>query len=478
MNVVIGSARISENGSVNGITGDQKQTISPDFKGEVSMQEMYLHKKGWYVLRPKSALHANQIALNMYDLCNNKNAGYSQNDRYGVIRLGIHSTTPFNCDCSTGVRACVREATLVDPGDFTTGNEVEKLMATGLFEEPIPYTDGTDLYTGDVLVTKTKGHTAIVVTGINRPINDSDTENFYKTHPNPYKEPTKLVKKRMKGEDVKWVQYELEQAGYDLSKHGGIDGDFGSFTESCTKAFQRLHNLDIDGIVGQYTRTAFKMDDPKANEPDNDQPATPDIPHEKQFGIDVAKWQGTINWVKVKQDAQQFAVLKVTKKDNSVEDSFPRNYIGCKDVAMPIAVYRYVYARNISDAVKEANGIVVALSNKKIEGEVWLDMEDASLRDLGKPALTQIINAEASVLINRGYKVGIYCNRDWYEKVIDGAGLSSHYKFWIAKYGKNTGNGSWQNRSDDPKDIAYAWQYTSKGSVPGINGYVDLDLIY
>lgn len=474
MTVVIGSARISENGSVNGVAGDQKQTITPDFKGEVSLQNFYVHKKGWYVLRPKSALHANQIALNMYDLCNNKNAGYSQNDRYGVIRLGVHGSSPFNCDCSTGVRECAREATQIDPGDFTTASEVDTLMATGLFDL-FSYVSDMDLYTGDILVTKTKGHTAIVVTGINRPVDGSDTGEIKPTHSNPYTEPTKILRKGAKGDDVKWVQYELTESGFDLSKHGGIDGDFGPFTESCVKAFQKTHHLEIDGEVGRYTRTALKMETGLAPVPI---PESDKAREQHTFGIDVAKWQGVIDWVKVKAAGNEFSVLKVTKKDNSVEDSFPRNYIGCKNVGMPIAVYRYVYARNVGDAVKEANGIVVALSGKKIEGEVWLDMEDASIRDLGKPALTQVINAEASVLINAGYKVGVYCNRDWYEKVIDGAGLSSQYKFWIAKYGKNTGNGSWQNRSDDPKDIAYAWQYTSKGSVPGISGNVDLDLVY
>lgn len=472
MNVIIGSARISENGTINGVAGDQKQTTTPDYKGEVSLQDFYVHSKGWYVLRPKSALYANKIAQNMYDLCNNPMGGYSQNDRYGVIRLGIHSTIPFNCDCSTGVRGCVREATSIDPGDFTTASEVDTLMRTGLFDL-IPYTKGMELMVGDILVTKTKGHTAIVVVGADRPVDDGEDGQIKPTHSNPYPEPTKNVKKGMKGDDVRWVQYELTEAGYDLSKHGGIDGDFGPFTESCVKAFQKNHHLEIDGIVGKYTRAAFKLDDNIELEP-----IPEPVKDTHTFGIDVAKWQGYIDWAKVKADGNQFAVLKVTQKNNTVEDSFERNYYGTKSVGMPIGVYRYVYAKTISDAITEANGILVALANKTIEGEIWLDMEDASIRDLGKPALTQIINAEANALIAKGYKVGIYCNRDWYEKVIDGAGLSKTYKFWIAKYGKNTGNGSWQNRSDDPKDIAYAWQYTSKGKVNGIAGNVDLDLIY
>ena len=471
MGVVIGSARISENGTVNGVAGDQKQKAAPDYSGEVSMQDFYVHSKGWYILRAKNALHANQIAVNMYDLCNNKNAGYSQNDRYGVIRLGIHSTTPINCDCSSAVRECVREATGIDPGDFTTASEKDVLMATGLFTL-LEYKNGMEIMTGDILVTKTKGHTVICVSGAARPV-AGETAAITPTHSNPYPEPKKNVKKGMKGDDVKWVQFELTEAGYDLTSHGGFDGDFGSFTESCTKAFQKSHNLTIDGIVGRYTRNAMITDkkvmltyDPKP------------ISDTHTFGIDVAKWQGVIDWAKVKADGQQFAVLKVTQKNNKVEDSFERNYQGARSAGIPIAVYRYVYAKTVGEAMKEADGIVAALSGKIIDGEVWLDMEDVSIRDIGKANLTKIINTEAAVLKGAGYKVGIYCNRDWYEKVIDGAGLAKNYLMWIAKYGKNTGNGSWKNRTDDPKDIAYAWQFTSKGKVSGISGNVDLNLIY
>lgn len=471
MGVVIGSARISENGSVNGTAGDQKQSAMPDYSGEVSLQNFYVHSKGWYILRAKNAIHANQIAANMNDLCNNKNAGYSQSDRYGVIRQGVHGTTPFNCDCSTAVRECVREATGIDPGDFTTASEVDTLMATGLFTK-LEYKNGMEIMTGDVLTTKSRGHTVICVSGASRPV-AVETAEIKPTHSNPYQEPTRTLRKGSKGEDVKWVQFELTEAGYDLTGHGGIDGDFGSFTESCTKAFQKNHHLEIDGIVGKYTRNAMKTDQ-KVMIPNDPKPAG----DAHTFGIDVAKWQGVIDWKKVKADGQQFAVLKVTQKNNKVEDSFERNYKGCREAVIQIAVYRYVYAKTVGEAMKEADGVVAALAGKIIDGEIWLDMEDASIRDIGKGNLTKVINTEAAILKGAGYKVGIYCNRDWYEKVIDGAGLSKDYLMWIAKYGKNTGNGSWQNRADDPQDIAYAWQFTSKGKVNGIAGYVDLDLIY
>ena len=163
MAVIIGSARLGSNGSITGDKpGDQKQTGTPDYSGEVSMQKFYVHSKGWYVLRPKSITHANKIAERMVALCNNKHYGYNQLTRLDVINNGIDSNVDGGCDCSSGVRACVKEATGKDPGNFITDNEVSYLEKTGLFESKTAYVSGMKLYQGDVLVTKTRGHTVVV----------------------------------------------------------------------------------------------------------------------------------------------------------------------------------------------------------------------------------------------------------------------------------------------------------------------------
>ena len=170
MSIIIGSARVDEKGTYSGgASGDQKQTSSTnDTKGEVSMQPFYVHSKGWMIHRPKKVYHADKIAENMKDACNNKNLGYDQYNRLGVIENGIDTKKKTECDCSSLVRECVKEATGKDPGNFNTENEGSKLQATGLFEKPIEYKEGVKLYNGDVLVTKTKGHTVIVVSGRKR----------------------------------------------------------------------------------------------------------------------------------------------------------------------------------------------------------------------------------------------------------------------------------------------------------------------
>lgn len=253
MSVIIGSARLAENGhATGGAAGDQKQSSSPDYKGEVSMQEFYVSSKGWYVLRPKSDNHANKIAANMEIACNNKNIGYDQDGRYGVIKYGVNTKTKTEADCSSLVRECVKEATGKDPGDFNTASEPSALEKTGLFEKRKSYTSGMTLYTGDVLVTKTKGHTVIVVKGHNRGGSSSDTTKSKVAKP--------TLKKGDKGEQVTILQKNfnsLKIVGKD-GKKLSEDGDFGSNTAYALRTFQKEKKLEVDEIYGPKSYEAMK----------------------------------------------------------------------------------------------------------------------------------------------------------------------------------------------------------------------------
>lgn len=170
--IMVGSARIDENGNATGgAVGDSMQKSVPDISGEVSMEPMYKHPQGWYILRPKDVAHAKAIAARMIAACNNPNIGYDQSNRLGVVTYGIDTKVKTECDCSSLARQCVREATGKDPGNFSTANEAAMLEATGLFDKRRAYVSqaSTPVHNGDILVTKTKGHTVIVVSGNPRP---------------------------------------------------------------------------------------------------------------------------------------------------------------------------------------------------------------------------------------------------------------------------------------------------------------------
>lgn len=259
MKVIIGNAVHDENGHANnGKPGDQLQKGVDDYRGEVKLQEFYDNKKGWYILRPKKVQLAKTMAALMKIACNNPRLGYSQNDRESIYKHGIDTKEPANCDCSSLVKEVTEEASGKKIPNFNTESEVEVLEKTGLFEKPITYKKGVTLYDGDVIVTKTKGHTAIIVSGMPRT--------------NPFAEPltnvtSEATAKRegcknyiSKGEGVQWVQYELCQHQFqtEIDSCGGIDGECGKGTVLCIKDFQRLKGLEVDGICGSKTRAVLK----------------------------------------------------------------------------------------------------------------------------------------------------------------------------------------------------------------------------
>ena len=160
MAVIIGSARHDEHGNCysGGKAGDQTGQ-------EVSTQNFYIHSKGWNVLRAKDNKVAEKLAEAMQIACGNKNIGYDQSERYGIIKHGINTKVKTECDCSSLVRACIIYASGKDVGDFNTSNERSVILKSGLFKDVGSYKQGDTLCNGDILVTRTKGHTAIVVSG-------------------------------------------------------------------------------------------------------------------------------------------------------------------------------------------------------------------------------------------------------------------------------------------------------------------------
>lgn len=234
--IYIGHASQDENGKYQGGTvGDQTGK-------EVCKRTYYLHSKGWYLLRPKEVAHAIAIAEAMLRACNNPCIGYDQGNRLGIITYGTNTKTKTECDCSSLVRQCVKEATGFDVGNFTTANEKTKLEASGLFETAVSVTSSTELFNGDILVTKSKGHTVVIVEGNSR-TTSSIMQEVYKL---------KTLKKGSTGNDVTIFESIMIKMGYYT---GEIDTEFGSGCVSACNKFQEKYpecgtNGEPDGQWG------------------------------------------------------------------------------------------------------------------------------------------------------------------------------------------------------------------------------------
>ena len=261
MAVKIGSARSSYG---NTTPGDQNGGR------EVSTENWYLHSKGWVVLRAKDPEARERIAVAMERACANDDIGYDQSTRLTLFNnvkpYGFDpslTTKKVNTDCSALVRVCVHYAGItVD--NFITSNEVSKLMATGAFEK---FTDDAHckssdhLLRGDILDTRTKGHTVVVLS------------NGAKAHEEivyvSYKLGDRILKNGMTGYDVKELQTCLIGLDYDCGAWGA-DGEFGDATEQAVEQFQHAHGCMVDGEVGPETLAALEKAMEAAEAPVND----------------------------------------------------------------------------------------------------------------------------------------------------------------------------------------------------------------
>ncbi len=254
MAVKLGSARIDENGRAHGgKAGDQTGR-------EVSTQNWYLNSKGWRVYRAKNPAVAEKIAQCMERACKNDKIGYDQYQRNTLYKeaekFGFDTakvTTPVETDCSALVRVCCAYAGILGlPEGFRTGNMPTNLAKTGAFTElkGSKYQEqSTYLGRGDILVTKTSGHTVVVLS--NGPKYEGTVQ------PVEYTIGDRVLKYGCEGGDVKILQEALLKLGFDLGSWG-CDGDFGDCTELALKEFQKKANIDVDGECGPQTLAALR----------------------------------------------------------------------------------------------------------------------------------------------------------------------------------------------------------------------------
>ena len=252
MSVKIGSARIDENGNARGgKAGDQNGR-------EVSTQGWYRHTKGWRVFRAKEPAVAAKIAQDMQWACDNKHIGYDQGQR--LTLYDVAKPLGFNCrrvekncetDCSALVRVCCAYAGVTLP-NFRTPTEPAALLDSGAFVElkGSRYTDSDKyLKRGDILVTRTQGHTVVVLSNGSKAGDDGGTGN---------REQGTGMARGDEGPEVRAMQELLLKWNPDGLPEYGADGDFGEETERAVKAFQREMGLKETGVCDAITAQALK----------------------------------------------------------------------------------------------------------------------------------------------------------------------------------------------------------------------------
>lgn len=186
--------------------------------------------------------------------------------------------------------------------------------------------------------------------------------------------------------------------------------------------------------------------------------------------IDVSRYQGAIDWEQLVGKIGG-AMLKTVSTNKSfggiyIDPQFERNYAECKRLGIPVGVYYYTYAQTKATADAELVKLHEALTGKSFELPIAVDVEDNKLKPLSAAALSELVAYAADTIESWGLYAMVYTYTYYSNTELDMDALAA-YDLWIADYtGKR------------PSRKHGMWQYTSKGSLPGISGNVDKNHVY
>lgn len=191
-----------------------------------------------------------------------------------------------------------------------------------------------------------------------------------------------------------------------------------------------------------------------------------------EIGIDVSKWQGEIDFQKVKGAGAEFVIIRISHQDGFngeyiIDPYFKSNIEGAKENGLKVGVYFYSYANSVEEAKKQANWIVNNLKDYKLDLPIVYDWESWSNFNSMNVSLykfNEIADSFLEEIEKNDYIPMLYSSKNYLENIWD----SGKYKVWLAHYTDKT----------NYEGEYYIWQMCSDGRIDGINGDVDIDILY
>ena len=186
--------------------------------------------------------------------------------------------------------------------------------------------------------------------------------------------------------------------------------------------------------------------------------------------LDVSKWQGSINWDKVKAsgkiDGVMLRVLGSKGGKPYLDPYFARNYAECARLGIPVGGYYYTCAVTPRQTAEELAALRAALADKNFQLPLAIDVEDPRLRSLAPAKLSDLVAEAAAQLEAWGLYAMVYTYTNFADTALAAQPLAP-YDLWLADY-----------RGKRPARRHGMWQYTSSGKIPGVSGPVDLSHAY
>ena len=198
-------------------------------------------------------------------------------------------------------------------------------------------------------------------------------------------------------------------------------------------------------------------------------------------GIDVSKWNGNVDWDKVKADGIDYVIIRAGYGNSNVDPYFKSHIEGASKAGLKIGIYWFSYATSVEKAKEEAAKCLetIAPYNNKISYPVFYDFEYASVdyaTKMGVKITKDLSSKMANVFLNEikiaGYINGIYTNKDFGDRYFDEDILYNNY-LWVAQYASTC---------TYPRPYMM-WQFTEKGTINGIGTpsnpvYFDVNYTY
>ena len=193
--------------------------------------------------------------------------------------------------------------------------------------------------------------------------------------------------------------------------------------------------------------------------------------NKRKIGIDISKWQGNVDFQKLKEANVEFVMIRLGDqtgfgKEIVLDKYYEQNIKLANKYGIKAGVYFYSYAKNTDDAKKQAEFVKKHIKNYKIDMPIAFDFEDWKNIELAKLSIYDI-NKNAKTFLDEikkdGYQVLNYGSKYYLENIWD-----IDYPTWLAHYTNKT------NYSKDYK----MWQLTENGLISGIQGFVDVNVLY
>lgn len=193
-----------------------------------------------------------------------------------------------------------------------------------------------------------------------------------------------------------------------------------------------------------------------------------------KFGIDISRHNGKIDWNAVKSSGVDYVIIRCGYRGSSsgaliTDQNFQSNIKGATAAGLKVGIYVFSQAVNEVEAVKEASLAVSLAKGYKLTYPIFIDTESSGGRadKIDVATRTAVVNAFCQTVQSAGYQAGIYASKSWFETKLS-MGSIGNYRIWLAQYAAAP---TYSGRYD-------MWQYSSKGTISGINGKVDLNLSY